>query len=208
MSALLKKTKENGRDRLIASALKLFSEKSFHGVSVREICEHAHANASLISFHFGGKDSLLETIFQEELMDSKFEKMKNILSNPESEIDFVLKVRIFLDSFVDYYLTHQEVCSLYFEEVERGHELAEKLLPETFGGLWDQMIYFFTVAQKKEIVDASLDVRILCYQIMSPFYFIIHTRSLNYRSDSKTLEDETFRKTLINQVVRSLRGCK
>lgn len=208
MSALLKKTKENGRDRLIASALKLFSEKSFHGVSVREICEHAHANTSLISFHFGGKDSLLEVIFQEELMDSKFEKMKNILSNPESNIDFVLKVRIFLDSFVDYYLTHQEVCSLYFEEVERGHELAEKLLPETFGGLWDQMILFFSDAQEKEIIDASLDVKVLCFQVMSPFYFIIHTRSLNCRSETKTLEDESFRKTLINQVVRSLRGCK
>jgi len=207
MSELLKKNKENGRNRLIASALKLFAERSFHGVSVREICEHAQVNASLISFHFGGKDSLLETIFQEELMDSKFSKMENILTNPESIADLILKTEYFLESFVDFYLSHQEVCSLYFEELERGHELAHKILPETFGGLWDRMIVFFTDAQERVIVDANIDVRVLCYQIMSPFYFIIHTRSLNYRRDTKTLEDETFRRNLINQVTRSLKLC-
>ena len=103
----MKKSKENGRDRLIASALKLFSERSFHAVSVREICEAAVANVSLISFHFGGKDSLLEAIFQEQLESSKFERMKQILSTPESVDDFKIKLEHFLENYVDFYLRHK-----------------------------------------------------------------------------------------------------
>ena len=77
MSAVVKKTKENGRDRLIVSALSLFCERGYHGVSVREICDHANANPSLISFHFGGKEALLETIF-EGMMSDRFEEIANI----------------------------------------------------------------------------------------------------------------------------------
>ncbi|MBY0412756.1 MAG: TetR family transcriptional regulator, partial [Bdellovibrionales bacterium] len=49
MNTLIRKKKENGRDRLIVSALSLFCERGYHGVSVREICDHANANSSLIS---------------------------------------------------------------------------------------------------------------------------------------------------------------
>lgn len=205
MSALSKKTKENGRDRLIASALKLFSEKSFHGVSVREICDDAHANPSLISFHFGGKESLLEVIFEEELLSPKFKEMEKILSTAESNVDFQVKLGLFLESYVGFYLDHRDVVSLYFEELERGHEMARKILPQTFGGMWDRLIAFIKEAQEKGFVDKELDESILCYQVMSPFICLIRARCTNIRRLDSTLEDEEFKKKLINQVVCSLK---
>ena len=83
-----KKLKETGRDRLIASSLKLFSQKGFHGCSIREICDAAKANISLISFHFGGKEGLLEVIF-EELREKDFE-----------DIEKFLERKVFLQLFV------------------------------------------------------------------------------------------------------------
>lgn len=205
MSALAKKNKENGRDRLITSALKLFSERSFHGVSVREICDEAHANPSLISFHFGGKEALLEVIFEEQLLSPKFEEMEKILSTPESMMDLQVKLGFFLESYVDFYSENVEVISLYFEELERGHEMAIKILPQTFGGLWDRLIEFITEAKEKNILNKELDERILCYQVMAPFICLMRGRCRSYRESKGSLEDESFKKKLINQVVCSLK---
>lgn len=205
MSALLKKSKEkNGRDRLIASALKLFSEKSFHGVSIREICEDAHANSSLISFHFGGKESLLETIFNQEMEISKFQYMEKILSTPESHADLKLKISLFLEAYIDFYLTNQEVVSLYFEELERDHNLAKDIFSQTFGIIWNRLIAFLKEAQDCEILSPEIDASILAFQIMGPFFCLIRSKSTNYRNSQVTLEDQSFRSALIKQVVDSI----
>jgi AcrR family transcriptional regulator len=50
------------RDRLIASGTALFAEKGFDGVSVPEICKHAHTTMNMIHHYFGNKEGL----FREE----------------------------------------------------------------------------------------------------------------------------------------------
>ncbi len=202
--SVLKKSKENGRDRLIASALKLFSEKSFHGVSIREICEDAQANSSLISFHFGGKDSLLETIFQQKLDTSRFHYMEKILATPDSELDLKIKLNLFLESYVDFYLMNKDVVRLYFEELERDHEQAHNILPQTFGIIWNRLINFINEAQSAGLISKNIDAAILGFQIMGPFFCLIRSKSTNYRNSRITLEDQDFRATLIKQVVDSI----
>jgi len=49
---------DSTRDRLIAAATKLFSEKGFQGASVRAITRAAHANLGAITYHFGSKERL------------------------------------------------------------------------------------------------------------------------------------------------------
>ena len=49
--------------RLLESAVKLFAENGFNGVSVRELCAAADANVAAIQYHFGGKEGLYQAIF-------------------------------------------------------------------------------------------------------------------------------------------------
>ncbi|TDP55588.1 TetR family transcriptional regulator [Bacteriovorax stolpii] len=201
----MKKTKENGRDRLIASALKLFSEKSFHAVSVREICDDAHANPSLISFHFGGKDSLLEVIFEEELLSSSFQDMVNILTTPTSIIDMEVKLSLYLQSYVNFYLENKEVVSIYLEELEKGHDLARRILSQTYGKIWDRLHLFIQEAQSQNFIKPDWDSKIVCFQIISPFFCLIRSRSTNLRRAECTLDDGEFTKKLIKQIVCSIK---
>lgn len=201
----MKKSKENGRDRLIASALKLFSEKSFHAVSVREICDDAHANPSLISFHFGGKDALLEVIFEEELLSSRFQEMVNILSTPTSIVDLEVKLTLYLNSYVSFYLENKEVVSLYLEELEKGHDLARKILSQTYGKVWDRLHLFIQEAQAQKFIRPEWDSKIVCFQIISPFFCLIRSRVTNLRRAECTLDDEAFTEKLIKQIVCSIK---
>ena len=63
----MKKIKdENSKDKILKSAAKLFAQKGFDGVSIREICKDADVNICMVSYYFGGKQELYQeqNIFQ------------------------------------------------------------------------------------------------------------------------------------------------
>ncbi len=200
----MKKTKENGRDRLIVSALTLFCERGYHGVSVREICDHANANPSLISFHFGGKEALLETIF-EGMKSSKFDELENILSSVQDENEFKLKLKIFFNSYVEFYLENSEVIRLYLEQLEREHPYAVSLFPHTFGKLWHGLVNFIHQAQEKGIVDRNLDSKVLAYSIWTPVTSSIRSKKSTHLACQFSLKDQTFLDLLIKQIIESIK---
>src|SRR6185503_1763624 len=52
------------RERLIESATRLFAERGFGKVTVREICKAARANVAAVNYHFGGKTGLYDEVVQ------------------------------------------------------------------------------------------------------------------------------------------------
>ena len=60
---------DESRARMIAASARMFAERSFDGVSVREIANAADVNVSAVSYHFGGKRGLyiaaLEQLLEE-----------------------------------------------------------------------------------------------------------------------------------------------
>lgn len=56
------KINDNSKQKIIAVATKLFAQKGFDGVSIRDICKQADVNISMISYYFGGKQELYQAI--------------------------------------------------------------------------------------------------------------------------------------------------
>lgn len=52
--------------KLIETALSLFAQKGFAGVSIRELARAANVNSALISYHFGGKEGLYKAVMEEQ----------------------------------------------------------------------------------------------------------------------------------------------
>jgi AcrR family transcriptional regulator len=52
------KAERETRARLLAEAARLFADRGFNGVTVREICRAARANVAAINYHFGDKAGL------------------------------------------------------------------------------------------------------------------------------------------------------
>ena len=50
------------RQRLIDVAAKLFAERGFHGVSIRDITSAAEANLGAVTYHFGPKENLFTQV--------------------------------------------------------------------------------------------------------------------------------------------------
>jgi AcrR family transcriptional regulator len=58
----IKSASEQTRMRLLDAAREVFSEHSFQGATVREICRRAEANVAAVNYHFGSKDGLLAEV--------------------------------------------------------------------------------------------------------------------------------------------------
>ncbi|MFT5882592.1 MAG: AcrR family transcriptional regulator [Crocinitomicaceae bacterium] len=57
----------NTRDQILASAWKLFSERGFEDVSVRDVTNEAGVNLASVSYHFGSKDGLIQEVVKKVL---------------------------------------------------------------------------------------------------------------------------------------------
>jgi len=52
------------RARVLNSAARLFAERGFARVTVRDICRKARANVAAVNYHFGGKAGLYRAVMQ------------------------------------------------------------------------------------------------------------------------------------------------
>lgn len=54
---------EKTRERILATAVRLFAERGYHGVSLRHIVAEAEVNLGAVHYHFGSKQALFDAVF-------------------------------------------------------------------------------------------------------------------------------------------------
>ncbi len=52
------------RERLLEAASRLFAERGFQGVTVRQLCREAEANVAAVNYHFGDKLGLYRAVLE------------------------------------------------------------------------------------------------------------------------------------------------
>ncbi|MBQ3311742.1 CerR family C-terminal domain-containing protein [bacterium] len=71
--------KDKSKQRILDSATKLFAQKGYDGVGIREICKEANANICMISYFWGGKKELYKGIV-DNLIEKQMEYAKSFLN--------------------------------------------------------------------------------------------------------------------------------
>ena len=82
------KTVQDAKEKLLAAAPRLFAEKGFAGVSIRQLAEAAGVNSAMISYYYGGKEGLYEAVLatQYERLLEKFETIADLKAPTEEKI--------------------------------------------------------------------------------------------------------------------------
>ncbi|WP_421904203.1 TetR family transcriptional regulator [Maridesulfovibrio sp.] len=68
------------REKILHAGAKLFAERSYNSVGIRDIAREADVNSAMISYYFGGKSGLLREIFT-----SFMERMTDVIKESMSE---------------------------------------------------------------------------------------------------------------------------
>lgn len=72
--------------QILEIAEKLFSENGFDGTSVRQIAKSAQVNIAMISYYFGSKEKLLESLLLYRISDFKMQ-LESVISNNTSYLE-------------------------------------------------------------------------------------------------------------------------
>lgn len=104
---------EHVRQRIFASALRLFSGRGFAATSLREVAEDAGVSKPMIYYYFRSKEELYGSIVQEilaEMASSIRNRVEPGAPPPERLIGFCR-------AYLDYFMQNEEVIALILREV-------------------------------------------------------------------------------------------
>lgn len=76
MKKTVAKPNFSSRDKLIHSGERLFAERGFDGVSVRDIANDAKVNSALVGYYFRGKEGLLAEVYTRHCEPLKRERAR------------------------------------------------------------------------------------------------------------------------------------
>ncbi|MBS1657839.1 MAG: TetR/AcrR family transcriptional regulator [Bacteroidetes bacterium] len=86
------------RDQILEAAEELFAQKGFEGTSVRDLAKKAKVNVAMISYYFGSKEKLFESLVEYR---AAFLREKLQLINREEVLDPISKIEMLIDFYVD-----------------------------------------------------------------------------------------------------------
>lgn len=134
--AVATEEEQGTRERILRMAERLFAERGFNGVSVRELAAEAQVNIASIGYHFESKEGLLSEVYRRHCEPMIEERLRGL----EAASQFRGKARLagIIEAFVRPALQQVEVeegeTFIRLRAVLSGEnsELLEKLVAENF----------------------------------------------------------------------------
>lgn len=118
------------KDQILRAAKKLFAKQGFEGTTVRQICEEAGISLALVSYHFGGKVNVFNSLF-DQLNQLFLETTFDLSDSTEA-------LREYVRLFVLYRYDEHELISILQQELmmksPRLDKLSSVIMPS-----WDQL---------------------------------------------------------------------
>lgn len=168
------------KEKILITSLKLFSEKGFDGVSMREIASAVGIKGASIYAHYKGKKDIFEAIFEE--MKSRYDQIASDLFIPEEPDEEAAKLFSNVDTNVLINMTERLFALYAMDEFmvlfrrllvsEQNHnEIAAKYLKEYYiEAPVNFQTQLFKMIQKTGAF-LGKDARSLAISFYSPIYY-------------------------------------
>ncbi len=144
---------------ILKKAEQLFAEKGYDGTTVRDIAETAGVNLAMISYYFGSKEKLMESLFTERMSAMKIRVEALIENNSLTPYE---KVESLIDDYVSRVMEKQSFYKIMLcEQVINKNVIVLKLLKElklSYAKLISELI---AEGQRLKIFKKDIDVMLM-----------------------------------------------
>jgi TetR/AcrR family transcriptional regulator len=131
------------RERIVAAALDLFSERSFEGATTREIAARAGVTQPLLNYHFQSKNTLWRAA-----VDSLFEELTDALTARADGlrgVDDLTATRLIVREFIFFSAQHPQLHRIITQECKIDGPRMDWLVERHIRPLYDSTVERFAV---------------------------------------------------------------
>jgi len=186
------------KEQILIEAERLFSEQDFDAVSVRDLAKEAGVNIAMISYYFGSKEKLFETLIIRRIGDSQ----GNVREIATSNLPVADKMCALIDYYVERFITHRTFQKLIQRELSVNSRPAFKaLILEKIRANKD-----YTKAMMEEGIASGVGVAFDMEMLMMSFFSSLYqitgspqfTCQIFAMNDENALYDHDFKERIKN----------
>ena len=182
----------------------LFAEKGFNGTSVRDIAEKAHVNLAMISYYFGSKDKLLESLFdyRGEHIKLKLESMVD-----DKTLGSFEKLELLIDHYIEKIMNQQCFSRIMVREQVVNHTgITAKLITQMKKRNQEIISKLIHQGQKKGEFKRNIDIPLMMATLVGTAGHLIATQPY-YReiNNLQLMSEEEFQKHIKKKLSQHLK---
>ncbi len=190
--------------QIMETAEILFAEKGFNGTSVRDIAEKAHVNLAMISYYFGSKDKLLESLFdyRGEHVKLKLESMVE-----DKTLGSFEKLDLLIDHYIEKIMNQQCFSRIMVREQVVNHTgITAKLITQMKKRNQEIISKLIHQGQKKGEFKRNIDIPLMMATLVGTAGHLIATQPY-YReiNNLQSMSEEEFQKHLKKKLSQHLK---
>ena len=190
--------------QIMETAEVLFAEKGFNGTSVRDIAEKAHVNLAMISYYFGSKDKLLESLFdyRGEHIKLKLESMVE-----DKTLGSFEKLDLLIDHYIEKIMNQQCFSRIMVREQVVNHTgITAELITQMKKRNQEIISKLIHQGQKKGEFKRNIDIPLMMATLVGTAGHIIATQPY-YReiNNLQSMSDDEFQKHIKKKLSQHLK---
>ena len=132
------------KERILTSAIEVFTDKGKYGARMQEIADKAEINKAMLHYYFTDKDTLYEKSF-EYIFTNLFLRVADTI---DKEGTFLNKIGKFVDIYIDFIAENIEITRIILREMADGGHVFKKVMEKL-----TQQENFFIPLKLKYIID-------------------------------------------------------
>ncbi|MFH2044367.1 MAG: TetR/AcrR family transcriptional regulator [Pseudomonadota bacterium] len=193
---------DNTRKRILATAEKLFAQKGYNGVSVREITQSAKCNLAAVNYHFGNKKNLYFDVFRYQLLPRLAEIETRFEDNlaKQTEINLETIVRTLTLVFIEKHLNNlgnESLNSMMHREINNPTGAVEIVIKEGMVPFFEVLIKQLKPYLPENMDEIKIKLNIFSMIAMS-LYFSLAQLPVT------TITGKEYNETFINQLTEHI----
>ena len=174
--------------QILQVAEKLFAEKGFDGTSIRDIAKEANINVAMVSYYFGSKEKMLESLIYFRTSDLKMQ-LESLSKEAISPVDKINKL-------IELYITriNKNKCIyqiLHFELSSNKREINLKSFTEVKKQNLEFLKQIINEGQEKGSFRKDINIFLLPSTILGPYFHFQMNRPL-YGEMMGLITDEAY----------------
>jgi AcrR family transcriptional regulator len=192
---------ESVRESLLSAGRKLFAEKGFDGVSVKDLANATGHNAALVNYYFHSKEGLYRECVK-PLLTAGAPFAECTLRPAVCRQDFITRFELFVEQLITSHMEQQDLCVILHRDLHT--EVVRQLFKDHVLGLCDRLRAFFECAKKQKYLRSDLSPELLTKIVSSCLFHLITMDRFRQELNEPRLLDNKHRAETIRQMTTLL----